>query len=84
MNKKTQAVYKECGDILNERGPQYSKDEGFESFKTAARIANVEVDVVFRVMIGIKLARVLCGGNVHDSLVDAANYSMLWCGYLDE
>jgi len=74
-------VWQECGQLLEERDLQYSSGGQFDSFESAAQIANVSVDTVFRVIIGIKLSRVACGGNVHDSLVDTANYCILWAAY---
>ena len=61
----------------------------YSNFQLAATIAGCSVDTVFRVLIGVKLARLdeLLKGKVprnesiDDSLLDLAVYSALWASY---
>ena len=77
-------LLEECENILQDRSTEYSKDGRFCAFDCAARVANTSVDEVFRVMIAMKLSRIECGGNVHDSLIDACNYCLLWLAYKEQ
>lgn len=72
-------IYVECGEILEDRGRQHK--EPFAVVETAARIANTDVPSIFKALIAMKLARVESGISVHDSLIDAANYCMLWLAW---
>lgn len=72
-------IYVECGEVLEERGKQHEKP--FAVVEAAARIANTDVSSIFKALIAMKLARVESDVSVHDSLIDAANYCMLWLAW---
>lgn len=68
----------------------YASDSNpFSNFEMAAHLAGCPVDTVFRVLIGIKLARLheLLKGktpkneSIADSKLDLAVYSALWASY---
>ena len=61
----------------------------YSNFEGSARSAGVSVDLVFQVMIGIKVERLrqLMSGkianheSIEDTIMDLANYAALWLGY---
>lgn len=61
-------------------------DDPFSNFKLAADVAGVPVDTVFRVLLGVKLARLreLLNGkepkheSIDDSILDLSVYAALW------
>lgn len=62
----------------------------YSNFEEAAAVAGTDADTVFRVMIGIKLARLnelLSSGkipnneSIQDSRLDLAVYAALWASY---
>ncbi len=69
----------------------YAKtDNPYSNFEEAAQTAGCSVDTVFRVMIGIKIARlnellesgkVALNESVDDSRMDLAMYAALWASY---
>lgn len=68
------------------------EDNPFSNFEFAARSTNVDVDIVFRVMLGIKEARLvelLDSGKkpnneaILDTLIDHAVYSVLRAAYYE-
>jgi len=74
-------------EIHESKSHDYAKDnDPFSNFKRSAEIAAVSPNIVFQVMIGIKIARLeeLLRGkepkneSIEDSFIDLANYCVLW------
>jgi hypothetical protein len=77
--------------LHEKKNHDYAKsDNAFSNFEEAAIVAGCSVDTVFRVLIGIKLARLnelLASGktaqneSVQDSRMDLTMYCALWTSY---
>ncbi len=89
-NHPVHGVLADMAALVASKASDYADNENvYSNFEGAARIAGVSVDVVFNVMIGIKMERLrqLMSGKVpnheslDDTLMDAANYLALWQGY---
>jgi len=89
-NHPVHGVLSDMAALVASKASDYADDENvYSNFEGAARIAGVSVDVVFNVMIGIKMERLrqLMSGkspnheSLEDTLMDAANYLALWQGY---
>lgn len=84
------ALLEKITEIHNKKSNDYAEDNDYYSnFKFAAFVAGVTVDQVFRVMLGIKLARLkeLKKGktpnfeSIEDTIIDLANYSCIYASY---
>ena len=89
-NHPVHGVLADMAALVASKAADYADNENvYSNFEGAARIAGVSVDVVFNVMIGIKMERLrqLMSGkspnheSLEDTLMDAANYLALWQGY---
>lgn len=66
-----------------------SDDNPYSNFEFAAKVGGCAVDTVFRVLVGVKLARLdeLLKGktpqheSIDDSLLDLSVYTALWASY---
>ena len=83
-------VYEDLARLVRSKAHDYADDGNvYSNFEGAAQLANVSVDTVFHVMVGIKMERLrqLMSGKtpnhegIEDTLKDAANYLSLWLGY---
>ena len=77
-------------DVHDTKNHDYAADGNpYSNFMLSATLAGCSVDTVFRVLIGVKLARLdeLLKGktpkheSVADSLLDLSVYSSLWASY---
>jgi len=89
-NPKFDAHLQRMREIHNAKNDDYASDDNpFSNFELSARVANCSIDTVFRVLIGVKLARLdeLLKGktpkheSIDDSLLDLSVYSSLWASY---
>ncbi len=89
-NHPVHGVLADMAALVASKAADYADNENvYSNFEGAARIAGVSVDVVFNVMIGIKMERLrqLMSGkapnheSLEDTLMDAANYLALWQGF---
>lgn len=76
--------------VHDSKNEDYADDGNpFSNFEGAAKTAGVSVDVVFQVMIGIKMERLrqLTSGkeanheSLMDTVLDLANYAAIWYAY---
>jgi hypothetical protein len=76
--------------VHNAKNHDYSADgDPLSNFKFAATVAGCSVDTVFRVLLGVKLARLdeLLKGktpnheSLDDSILDLSIYAALWASY---
>lgn len=91
VNPKFEAALNKMRVMHNKKAADYSPSENrYKNFESAAISAGTTIDVVFRTLIGIKLARLAELQNngktpenesVMDSILDLANYSTLWLSY---
>jgi hypothetical protein len=79
--------------IMERKNSDYAQgDDAFSNFKFSAEFAGVTVEQAFRVLIGVKIARLkeLMNGKipqnerVEDTLVDLSNYADLLVIYLND
>jgi hypothetical protein len=86
-NPKFDAHLDRMRAIHDAKNADYARDDDpLSNFTFAAGVAGCEVDTVFRVLIGVKLARLdeLLKGktpqheSVEDSLLDLSVYAALW------
>lgn len=92
-NPKFHALLKKMADMHDKKSADYAtSDNYYSNFETAATVAGTTVDVVFRVLIGVKLARLIelqgkgkvpKNEAVEDSLLDLAVYSTLYASYYE-
>lgn len=92
-NPRFHRLLERMGEIHDRKNNDYAHSGSpYSNFEEAAQIAGCPVDTVFRVLIGVKLARltVLLGDGVEprnesadDSLLDLAVYAALWASYRD-
>jgi len=89
-NHPVHGVLADMAALVESKAADYADNENvYSNFEGAARISGVTVDVVFNVMVGIKMERLrqLMSGktpnheSLEDTLMDAANYLALWQGY---
>lgn len=90
-NPKFNRLLEEMGNLHNKKNFDYSRsDDPYSNFKEAAKAAGCDVDTVFRVLIGIKIARLnelLSSGktpnneSIQDSRMDLTMYCALWTSY---
>jgi predicted peroxiredoxin len=89
-NPKFQKVLEKLTVLHNKKSNDYAQNNDYYSnFKFAAFVAGVTVDQVFRVMLGIKLARLkeLKSGktpnfeSIQDTILDLANYGCIYASY---
>ena len=93
-NARFHALLKKMAEMHDKKSADYATDTNYYSnFETAAVSAGVPVDAVFRVMIGIKLARLIelqgkgkvpKNESVQDSLLDLAVYAALYASYYED
>jgi hypothetical protein len=90
QNPKFDAQLDAMRAIHDAKNHDYAKESNpYSNFEMAARVAGCSVDTVFRVLIGVKLARLdeLLKGkepkheNIDDSLLDLSTYTALWASY---
>lgn len=94
MNPKFDAVLQKMKAIHDKKSADYANDANrYSNFESAATSAGTTVDVVFRTLIGVKLARLaeLQGKgktpnneSIQDSLLDLAVYASLYASYYEE
>lgn len=85
------ALIKRMEEIHDRKNNDYAKDsDPYSNFRFAAEVAGCSVDTVFRVLIGVKLARIAeltASGKepkneaIEDSFLDLATYSAIWASY---
>lgn len=89
-NPDFQKLLEKITILHNKKSNDYAQNNDYYSnFKFAAFVAGVTVDQVFRVMLGIKLARLkeLKSGktpnfeSIQDTIDDLANYSCIYASY---
>lgn len=89
-NPKFDAHLEVMRAIHDAKNTDYAQDGNpYSNFEMAASVAGCPVDTVFRVLIGVKLARLaeLLGGkepkheSIDDSILDLSVYSALWASY---
>jgi hypothetical protein len=89
-NPKFREVLEKLTVLHNKKSNDYAQNNDYYSnFKFAAFVAGVTVDQVFRVMLGIKLARLkeLKSGktpnfeSIQDTILDLANYGCIYASY---
>ena len=79
-------------ETMLSKGNDYAGDERLANFKLVAKIAQIPVEKVFMVMLATKVVRLgnlTSGGqpnceSINDSLLDNANYSVLFDAFLNE
>lgn len=90
-NYRFEQLLNDMRALHEKKNADYARsDDPLSNFKEAAGLAGCSVDTVFRVMIGIKLARLkelLASGkspqneSVQDSRMDLTMYAALWTSY---
>lgn len=89
-NQKFDAQLETMRAIHDAKNSDYAEDGNpYSNFEHAAAVAGCSVDTVFRVLIGVKLARLkeLLGGkepkheSIDDSILDLSVYAALWASY---
>jgi hypothetical protein len=93
-NPKFEALLDDMRALHARKNHDYAKDSNpYSNFEEAAATAGCSVDTVFRVLIGIKIARLnelLDSGkpalneSVDDSRMDLTMYAALWTSYRRE
>jgi hypothetical protein len=91
QNPAFHALLKRMAETHDKKNADYAQDGNpYSNFEEAAANAGCSVDTVFRVLIGIKLARLkeLLKGektaqneSIEDSKLDLAVYTALWVSY---
>ena len=82
----------QMAEIMLSKGNDYATDDRLSNFKLVAQIAQIPVEKVFMVFLATKIVRLgnlTSGGqpnceSINDSLLDNANYSVLFDAYLNE
>lgn len=82
-------VLDELGDLLTERGQEYSGDSHtFWNFEEGASLASMTVEAIFLARLAEKIARVAAqvkGGSLDEGLLDTmrdiAGYAVLYLAY---
>jgi len=89
-NPDFQEILEKITNIHNKKSNDYAEDgDYYSNFKFAAFVGDTTVDQVFRMIIGIKLARLkeLRKGktpnfeSVDDTILDLANYACIYASY---
>jgi hypothetical protein len=91
-NEVFHTLLQKMGELHDKKSHDYADTAAgnfYSNFEQAARVGGCSVDTVFRVLIGVKLARLdelLKGKTPHhesidDSLLDLACYSTLWASW---
>jgi hypothetical protein len=91
-NEAFHALLTRMGETHDKKNQDYADTANgryYSNFESAAQVAGCTVDTVFRVLIGIKLARLdeLLKGkeaqneSLEDSLLDLSVYSALWASW---
>lgn len=90
-NLQFEQLLKDMLALHEKKNHDYARpDNAFSNFEEAAAVAGCSVDTVFRVLVGIKLARLnelIASGktaqneSVQDSRMDLTMYCALWCSY---
>lgn len=89
-NPKFDALLRTMQATHDRKNADYAQDGNpYSNFEYAAEVAGTTVDTVFRVLLGVKLARLdeLLKGktprneSVEDSKLDLAVYAALWASY---
>lgn len=93
-NPKFIAALDKMREIHDKKSHDYAKAGNYYSnFENAAVSAGTDIDAVFRIMIGIKLARLAelqtsgktpNNESTLDSILDLANYAAIWLSYYTE
>lgn len=91
QNSRFEAHLARMAQVHDSKNHDYADDQNpYSNFEAAAQTAGCSVDTVFRVLIGVKLARLheLQKGekaprheSVDDSLLDLSVYAALWASY---
>jgi hypothetical protein len=91
QNPKFHALLQRMAVMHDKKNHDYAKaGNPYSNFEEAAAYANTDTDTVFKVMLGIKMARIneLQGSgkqpnneSLLDSILDLAVYAALWCSY---
>ena len=94
MNPKFDQVLQKMKAMHDKKSQDYANDTNrYANFEHAATSAGTTVDVVFRVLIGVKLARLSelqgkgkapLNESIMDSLIDLAVYSTLYASYYEK
>lgn len=82
----------QMAEIMLSKGDDYAGHERLANFRLVAKIAQIPVEKVFMVFLATKIVRLgnlTSGGqpnceSINDSLLDNANYSVLFDAYLNE
>lgn len=89
-NPKFNAHLERMASVHDAKNSDYAEDGNpYSNFEFTAKVAGVSVDTVFRVLIGVKMARLdeLLKGktpkheSVDDSVLDLSVYTALWASY---
>jgi hypothetical protein len=90
-NKYFNAVLDQMRSIHDRKVADYASAQNpYSNFEMSAEVAGVPVETVFRVLIGVKLARLAellnnaktpNNESIDDSIIDLANYAALWASY---
>jgi hypothetical protein len=90
-NKYFNAVLDQMRSIHDRKVADYASTQNpYSNFEMSAEVAGVPVETVFRVLIGVKLARLAellnnaktpNNESIDDSIIDLANYAALWASY---
>lgn len=89
-NDKFDAHLERMRAVHEAKNNDYAQDDNpFSNFELSAMVADCTPDTVFRVLIGVKLARLteLLKGkapkheSIDDSLLDLSVYAALWASY---
>ena len=90
-NLRFEQLLSDMRELHARKNHDYAKDVNpYSNFEEAAELAGCSVDTVFRVLIGVKLARLkeLLGSgkspqneSVQDSRMDLTMYAALWTSY---
>lgn len=92
-NHPVLAVLDRMRATVESKANDYADDGNvYSNFEGAALLANITVDQVFMVLIGVKVERLrqLMAGKepnheaIDDTRIDLANYAALWQGYAEQ
>ena len=79
-NDYYEQALEQARQVAEQRGTEYGN--AFEGFEETAATAGVSVETVLRVMVAVKMTRFGRSGNLQDTLLDLANYALLYYGWL--
>lgn len=93
-NPKFEGILQKMRVLHNKKSHDYARDSNrYSNFEEAAETAGTDVGTVFRVLIGIKLARIkelessgkeANNESLQDSRIDLANYAALYASYYEK